>query len=102
MARRIISECIAVAGAKGVHLPMEEVEQSLIRISQLSDGQEISTLQDIRNKRRTEIETFNPEIVRISQSLHMENLVGETKLLGELTRLKSDIHLQELKQEKLG
>jgi 2-dehydropantoate 2-reductase len=94
IALRIISECIEVARAKGIDLHLDEVEKSLIQISRLSDGQEISTLQDIRNKRRTEIETLNPEIVRVAESLHKENLVSETRLLGELIKLKADINMQ--------
>ena len=94
VARRIISECIAIANAKGIALQQDEVEASLIQISMFSDGQAISTLQDIRNKRRTEIETLNPEIVRIAKSLHKEDLVKETQLLGELTKLKADINFK--------
>jgi 2-dehydropantoate 2-reductase len=101
IARRIISECVAVARAKGIALRTEEVEQSLIQISRLSDGQEISTLQDIRNNRRTEIETLNPEIVKIAQSLNMVNLVRETRLLGELTRLKAYMNMQGSKQKPI-
>jgi 2-dehydropantoate 2-reductase len=93
IARRIISECITIANAKGIALHLEEVEASLLQISKFSDGQAISTLQDIRNKRRTEIETLNPEIVRIARSLHKEDFVQETKLLGELTKLKADISM---------
>src|SRR5690606_18966097 len=63
IARNVISECTIIAKAKGINLNADEVEASLMQISQLSDGQEISTLQDIRNRRRTEIETLNPEIV---------------------------------------
>ena len=73
-----------------IEIHSDEVEKSLLQISKFSDGQEISTLQDIRNKRRTEIETLNPEIVRIARSLHKEEFVQKTKLLGELTRLKAE------------
>ncbi len=58
-------------------------------ISKLSDGQFISTLQDIRNHRKTEIDTLNFEIVRLVTELNCENLCTETKLLGELTKAKS-------------
>jgi 2-dehydropantoate 2-reductase len=91
IARRIISECTAIAQAKGIALYSDEVELSLLQISKLSDGQAISTLQDIRNKRRTEIETLNPEIARIACYLHKEDLVRETRLLGELIRIKSEL-----------
>jgi 2-dehydropantoate 2-reductase len=92
IARRVLMECIAIAGAKGVHLDPAEVEQSLLQISRSSDGQLISTLQDIRNKRRTEIETLNFEIVKIARSLGREDAVKETRLLGELTKLKADLN----------
>ncbi|MFD1143953.1 ketopantoate reductase family protein [Larkinella insperata] len=89
MAWRIIRECTAVACQKGILLEPEEVLESLLLISRTSDGQLISTLQDIRNQRPTEIETLNAEIVRIARNLHLEHLVAETNLLGELVKLKS-------------
>jgi len=49
------------------------------------------TLQDIKNRRETEIGTLNFEIVKIAKGMNKENLVMETGLLGELTKLKSDI-----------
>lgn len=91
IAERIIAECIAIAQEKGISLEAGEVRENLLLISRSSDGQLISTLQDIRNKRRTEIETLNFEIARIAKTLNKEHLVRETALLGELTRLKSDI-----------
>jgi 2-dehydropantoate 2-reductase len=94
IARRVLSECIGIAGAKGVLLDPAEVEENLLNISRSSDGQLISTLQDIRNKRRTEIETLNFEIVRIARSLDKEDTVKETRLLGELTKLKADLNNQ--------
>lgn len=93
LARRIIAECVAVAQASGVSLDAAGVLDSLLTISRLSDGQLISTLQDIQQKRRTEIETLNLEIARIAQSLDMADRVPETRLLGALTKLKSDLNL---------
>jgi 2-dehydropantoate 2-reductase len=94
IARKVLSECIGIAGAKGIDLDAAEVEESLLNISRSSDGQLISTLQDIRNKRRTEIETLNFEIVKIARSLGKEDAVKETRLLGELTKLKADLNNQ--------
>jgi len=94
IARRVISECIAIAIAKGIDLNADEVETSLLQISRLSDGQDISTLQDIRNNRKTEIETLHPAIVRIAESLNKGKLVRETRLLGELTKIKTHINIQ--------
>ncbi len=90
IARRVITECVAVARESGIHLSTEEVMESLLLISTASDGQLISTLQDIRNRRRTEIETLNFELVRIAETLGRGDLVPETRLLGELTKLKAD------------
>jgi 2-dehydropantoate 2-reductase len=91
IAKRVIAECVAIAKEKGIYLETDEVVERLLLISQSSDGQLISTLQDILNKRQTEIETLNFAIVGMAEKLNKGNLVIETKLLGELTRLKSDL-----------
>lgn len=90
IARRVIEECVTVAQAAGIFLETETVIEKLLIISKASDGQLISTLQDIRNKRKTEIETLNFEIVSLAKDLNHEDAVRETKLLGELTLLKSE------------
>jgi 2-dehydropantoate 2-reductase len=91
IAKRVIAECAAIAKEKGIDVKADEIVEKLLLISKSSDGQLISTLQDINNKRPTEIETLNFEIVRIARILNKENAVAETKLLGELTRLKSEL-----------
>ncbi|MCE6991107.1 ketopantoate reductase family protein [Dyadobacter sp. CY323] len=96
MARRVIAECISIANAKGILLTIHEVEESLLQISRSSDGQLISTLQDIRAGRKTEIDTLNFEIARMARELGLMNEVQETRLLGELTRLKAEINLKKL------
>lgn len=92
IAKRVITECIAIANASGISLSVEEVLESLLMISKASDGQLISTLQDIKNKRETEIETLNFSIVNMAKKLNKEAMVTETKLLGELTKLKSQLN----------
>jgi 2-dehydropantoate 2-reductase len=92
IAKRVITECIAIANASGISLSVDEVLESLLMISKASDGQLISTLQDIKNKRETEIETLNFSIVNMARKLNKEGLVTETKLLGELTKLKSQLN----------
>jgi len=87
IARKVIAECVAVAAFNGVMLTSLEVEESLLKISKLSDGQLISTYQDILAKRRTEIDTLNFELVRVAGNVNVFN----TKLLGELVRLKADM-----------
>jgi len=89
LADRIILECIGVAKLSGISLNHREIRTMLLSISQRSEGQLISTLQDIRNGRRTEIEMLNLEILRLAREFNMEHLVRETRILGELTDIKS-------------
>ncbi|UYQ95773.1 2-dehydropantoate 2-reductase [Chitinophaga horti] len=89
IARGIITECLAVAALQGVTLSPAAIEENLLQISRLSDGQLISTLQDIRRQRDTEIDTLNIAIARIAAEQGAEALVKATSLLGELTKLKS-------------
>jgi len=93
IARRVIGECILVARLCGVHLQQAATVEMLLAISKASDGQLISTLQDIRQKRPTEIATLNLEIVRIAEQFERGDLVMETRLLGELTAAKSSLNL---------
>ena len=50
IAKRVITECIAIANASGISLRVDEVLESLVMISKASDGQLISTLQDIKKQ----------------------------------------------------
>jgi 2-dehydropantoate 2-reductase len=94
LADRIITECLLVATENGILLSKDEVLESLLRISRFSDGQLISTLQDIRLGRRTEIGTLNGAIVTLAGKLNMAHLVTETRLLWEMTRLKEELNLK--------
>lgn len=86
----MISECIAVANESSIDLTAAEVLQNVIAISKMSDGQKISTYQDILNKRETKIETLNFAVAKLAL-LKGKNLVPVTALLGELTRIKSGL-----------
>jgi 2-dehydropantoate 2-reductase len=92
LGRRVIQECVNVANDAGIFLDAKEVLETVLLISKSSDGQLISTLQDINNKRETEIESLNFAIVQMALEMNKSNLVTETKILGELTRLKSQLH----------
>ncbi len=92
IARRIITECTGIASLSGVTLDAREVEENLLQISRSSDGQLISTLQDILHKRETEIDTLNVEVARIAASLGKADNVTETRMLGELIQLKSSLN----------
>ena len=87
MAKQVISECLAVAHTYHIRLTFQEVLDNLITLSRLSDGQKISTYQDILNKRETEIETLNLAIAKAAGDIP----VPVTTLLGKLAKLKSDL-----------
>nr|WP_321356414.1 2-dehydropantoate 2-reductase [uncultured Draconibacterium sp.] len=91
LAKTIISECIKVANKRGVKLEQKEIEEKLILISQRADGQLISTYEDIRNERRTEIDSLNLEIARLAEKMGIREQVNNTRLLGEMIQLKSTI-----------
>jgi 2-dehydropantoate 2-reductase len=91
IAKRVVKECIVISRESEILLNENEILESVLLISKTSDGQFISTLQDIRNKRETEIETLNFKIAAIAKAMNKENIVKETKLLGELTKLKSEL-----------
>lgn len=93
MAREIITECVAVAGKAGIILDQNEVERRLLQISQRSVGQLISTLVDIQQGRPTEIDTLNLAVSRLAQQLGKPDLAKRTRLLGELTKVKTEINL---------
>ena len=90
--KKVIDECLTVAGAAGVQLTKQEVIENVLMISRFSDGQKISTYQDILNRRETEIESLNFAITAAAKRLgNMQ--VPATSLLGELIRVKSAIFI---------
>lgn len=107
IATRVIEECVAIAEKHDVILTADQVVDSVLMISKSSSGQLISTLQDIRKGRRTEIETLNFEIARMAAALGKDHLAKETRLLGELVKLKSELHrkdhtsIQSMTSEKI-
>ena len=88
IAESLVAECLCVAKEQGVNLNQAEVMDSLLLISRSSDGHFISTLQDIRNHRPTEIATLNLAIAGMAAT---EQAVIQTRLLGRLTLLKSQL-----------
>ncbi|SMO94697.1 ketopantoate reductase family protein [Gracilimonas mengyeensis] len=91
LARQVISECVVLAREYEVELDQEEIEEKLLLISERSNGQLISTYEDIRKKRKTEIESLNLEIARMADEIGKPEMVNKTRLLGEMIRLKSEI-----------
>lgn len=74
-------------GKLKVNLTQVEIMEQLLAISKRSDGQLISTLQDIQAGRKTEIESLNLEIARIAASMQVK--VPKTELLGKMILAKS-------------
>jgi 2-dehydropantoate 2-reductase len=91
LAREIVRECLGVARGLGLELGEAQVMEQLLVISKKSDGQQISTLQDLNHGRLTEIESLNLEIARLAARLEPPVPVHKTRLLGEMVRLKSEL-----------
>ena len=87
--REIVAECVTLTDRLGVELTEEAIMEQLMQISDRSEGQLISTLQDIRSGRQTEIEFLNIEMARIAASLNPELHLPKTELLGKMIEAKS-------------
>lgn len=90
IAKMVISECLTVAIAYGIDLTEDVVLQNIMTISKMSDGQKISTYQDILNKRETEIETLNLAVAKAAMEMGLPDL-SATALLGEMVKIKSKL-----------
>ncbi len=75
----------------GLGLSEQELLDQLHLISERSNGQLISTLQDLRNGRPTEIAFLNLEIARVAAALQPPVEVPRTELLGQLIGVKSSL-----------
>lgn len=95
IARKIIMECVNLSHKIGLQLDEVEIEKSLLLISERADGQLISTYDDIRKKRRTEIESLNLEMARLAESIGEPEIVPFTKALGLTVLEKSKLSLLE-------
>lgn len=89
LAREIVHECAIVADRLGLNLSETELMEQLLRISQGSSGQQISTLQDINHGRPTEIGSLNLEIARVAAALQPPIAVPRTEFLGKMILAKS-------------
>jgi len=88
LARQLVEECITLTDRLNIGLSESEVMQQIMLISQGSK-QLISTLQDIRNGRQTEIESLNLEIARLAASQQPPLHLLRTELLGKMILAKS-------------
>jgi 2-dehydropantoate 2-reductase len=91
LARQLVQECITLTDRLNVGLSENEVIQQIMLISKGSK-QLISTLQDIKNGRQTEIESLNLEIARLAASQEPPLHLPRTELLGKMILAKSVLH----------
>src|SRR3984893_12409566 len=89
IALEIIEETVRETKRIGLNLETKGLMEQLLMISKRSDGQLISTLQDLKNGNETEIDFLNLEIARIAGEMTPKIAVGKTKILGELIAIKS-------------
>ena len=89
LAKEVVTECLALTDRLGLGLTSNELMEQIHQISKGSDGQLISTLQDIRNGRETEIEFLNLEMARTAATQQPRIDLPRTELLGKMTLAKS-------------
>lgn len=90
LASQVLQECLALAARYGVRLQENDLLDRLLAISRGSDGVLISTLQDLRLGRTTEMEALNGELARLAQALEPPQALSLTAALGRLVILKAD------------
>lgn len=91
IAREIIGECVALTQRLKLDLNEHELIEQLLLISKRSDGQLISTLQDIRHGRQTEIAFLNVAIARMAAALEPPLALPRTALLGALIEARERV-----------
>lgn len=96
LAREVVRECVTLTDRLDMGLSESEVMEQIMLISQRSDGQLISTLQDIRVGRQTEIEFLNLEIARVAAALQPRLHLPRVELLGKMILARS---LQQRRKE---
>jgi 2-dehydropantoate 2-reductase len=89
LAREVVRECITLTERLGLALGEGELMEQILTISRRSDGQLISTLQDLRAGRPTEIASLNLEIARVAAALQPSLTLPRVELLGRLVVAKS-------------
>ena len=94
LAKQIIKECVELSKNFNITLDEKAIIDRLLFISQKAQGQLISTFQDIRKRRKTEIDSLNLEIARMADEINKPYLVKLTKTLGEMISIKSELSQQ--------
>lgn len=89
LAREVVKECVLLTDRLELGLSESELMEQLMQISKGSEGQLISTLQDIRAGRQTEIAFLNLEIARVAASMQPVIQLPRVELLGKMIVAKS-------------
>lgn len=89
LAQEVVCECLTLARTRGVALTESELMDQIMQISRNSGGVLISTLQDIRRGRETEIESLNIAMARLAATSTPAVELSRTELLGRLILAKS-------------
>ena len=92
LASLVIKECVTLAKEYGIVLDESAIQQRLLLISQRSDGQLISTYQDLLHRRKTEIDSLNLEVARLAAQINKPELTALTGALGNMIVIKSETH----------
>lgn len=91
LATKVVTEGVAVASGHGIELAAADLLAIVEQISRTSGGRPISTLQDIRRGRPTEIESLNMALARKADSLGQPELATLTGSLGSLVALRAEL-----------
>lgn len=85
----VVRECLALARAREISLTEAELVEQIQRISRGGNGVLISTLQDLRKGRPTEIKFLNLALARLAAAHSPPIDLRSTELLGRLVLEKS-------------
>lgn len=95
LAATLVAEGVELANASGISLVAAELLEQIRRISQGSAGVLISTLQDLRNGRETEIESLNLEMARMAAARQPRIPLPLTEFLGRMILAKARLVIHE-------
>jgi 2-dehydropantoate 2-reductase len=73
----IMKEVIAIAQAKGIDLTLDALPVQQQLLLNVSPTARTSTLQDIENGRKTEVEMFSGAIIRLGRELNIPTPINE-------------------------
>lgn len=91
LATELVDEILSVTNQLKLSIDRSSLIEQIIFISKASNGQLISTLQDIHNKRQTEIHSLNLAVSQIASGLNPPIDVHRTEILGKLVKIKSKL-----------